>query len=107
MVLIQSIPSHILKPEFYYDIIVYQNLGSSSPLITLSAASKLIIKVWSGIGYDGYSTQYYDTLPVHNYLSSSAFTLNNIYFLTREATITNSLLIDFTVTIAAPATFFL
>jgi len=106
-VLIQSIPSHILKPEYYYEFVVYQNMGASSPFVPLSSSANSLIRVWSGSNYNSFSTQYFDVLPVDNFLDSSPITLNSIYFLTREQSVTNSLLLDITVNLNAPAVYFL
>jgi hypothetical protein len=84
-VTIQSIPSHALKPDYYYDFTVYQNRGSSSPLIALNSNGNYHMRVWSGVGYgsSSFTTTYYDVRPIVNYLSTSAFTLNSIYLLSR------------------------
>lgn len=107
-VIIRSIPSHILTPDYYYSFTIYQNAGGSSSLITASSASNYYhIRVWSGTNYNygSFSTRYFDIIPVNKYLSAIPITLNGIYILTREAASTNSLLIDFSVAQATPSNY--
>ena len=101
-------PSHILQPEFYYEFIVYKNNGGSSSLITTTSGSNNNERVWSGYGQPGgYTTRYFDVLPFNKYYSTTPFILNQIYILTREASVVNSLYLDFTVQVTTPSVHFL
>lgn len=106
-VLIQSLPSHILNPSYYFEFIVYVNAGSSSPLISASTGNNYILRVWSGSNYGTFSTTYLDAVPISTYISTIPITLNGIYLLTREAAAINSLYIDFTVGVATTAAYYL
>lgn len=106
-VLIQSLPSHILNPAYYYEFIVYVNAGSGSPLISASTGNNFFLRVWSGSNYGSFSTTYFDEVPISTYVSTIPTTLNGIYILTREAAAINSLYIDFTVGVATTAAYYL
>jgi hypothetical protein len=73
----------------------------------MSTAANFHTRMWSGTNYGSFSTKYLDIVPVRNYLSTSPFTLNSIYTLTREAAVTNSLLLDFTVNLATSSVYYL
>lgn len=105
-VIIKSIPSHILTPDYRYSFTIYQNAGSSSSLITASSATNFYhMRVWSGTNYASFNTIYFDVISVNKYLNAIPITLNGIYILTREAATTNSLLVDFTVAQATPSNY--
>jgi hypothetical protein len=82
-ILIKSISSHILNPAYYYELIIYKNMGSGSSLIIIPSASTYIMQVGTINAYSGGSWQYYDWIPVNNYLNVYPITLSSIYILTR------------------------
>ena len=108
-VLVQSLPSHIFSPSFYYDFIVYVNAGSSSPFITANSAAYYNQLVWSGKGYTNanFNTMYFDAVDVFTYQSVYPIVLNSIYTLSREAATVNSLFVDFTVKVATTSAYLL
>lgn len=59
--------------------------------------------------YSGGTLQYYDYIPVVNYLNVYPITLNSVYILTREAAAVNSLYVYFNIGVAQSSsnTFFL
>jgi hypothetical protein len=81
-ILIKSIPSHIMTPNYYYEFIVYKNAGSGSSLISIPAATNYIMQVGTVDRYTGGGVQYYDWIPVVNYLDRLPMSLNYIYILT-------------------------
>ena len=50
---IQSVAGHILKSNFYYDFIAYENDGSNSNLITNPSAAVTIVQVGTTNKYSG------------------------------------------------------
>ena len=82
---LRSRPDHIMKPEFFYEFIIYQNKGSSSPFLTvMSSYSRRKVSTWSGVGSPGsWSTKYYNVAGINKYKSTNAFSLHSIYILTR------------------------
>ena len=74
-----------MKPEFFYEFIIYQNKGSGSPFLnTMSSSSRRKVSTWSGVGRPGsWSTKYYDVAGVNKYKSTNAFSLHSIYILSR------------------------
>ncbi len=94
-ILIKSIPSRIMTPNYYYEFIIYKNTGSSSSLINVPAATNYILQVGTVDRYTGGGIQYYDYIPVVNYLNRLPMSLNHVVFLTQEAAAVNSLLINF------------
>ncbi len=100
-VLIKSIPSHIMKPNFYYEFIVYRNGGSGSSLLSVSSSSSYVLQVWTVDAYDNSGTTlYHSNVPYLNPLNVYPITLNRIYILTREAAAVNSLYVDFNIAFA-------
>ena len=98
--MVKSIPSHIFNPTYYYELIIYKNVGSGSSLISIPSASSYIMQVKTVNAYSSGSILYLNSIPVLNYLNVYPMTLNSIYTLTREAAATNSLYIDFTINFA-------
>jgi hypothetical protein len=96
-ILIKSIPSHIMSPNYYYEFIVYSNQGSGSSLISVPAATNYIMQVGTINAYSGGTVQYYDWVVVNSYLNLYPITLNSIYILTREAAAVNSLYLSFSI----------
>lgn len=99
-ILIKSIPSHIMTPNYYYDFIIYMNTGSGSSLISVPSATNYIIQVGTVNNYNSGGIQYYDYIPVLNYLDRLPITLNYVMFLTQEAAAVNSLLLNFNINFA-------
>lgn len=99
-VLIKSIPSHILNPMYFYELIIYKNTGSGSSLISIPSSSSYIMQVKTIDAYSGGSILYFSTIPILKYQTVYPITLNSIYILTREAAAINSLYIDFTMNFA-------
>ena len=107
-VLIRARLDHINKPEYFYEYIIYQNKGSSSPFLSSMSGANRNIKTWSGQGYSGSWTSKYINLDgIYKYQSTSSFTLHSIYILTREAAVVNSLWINFNINVATPNIYFL
>jgi hypothetical protein len=96
-ILIKSIPSHIMSPTFRYEFIIYRNMGSGSSLISIPSATNYVMQVGTVNNYNSGGIQYYNWMPVLNYLNVHPITLNNIYILTREAAAVNSLYLDFNI----------
>ena len=66
------------------------------------------LETWSGYGTtSGWTTKYYDVQGLYKYQSTAPFTLNNIYILTREAAVINSLLVNFNVNFATASVYHL
>lgn len=42
-ILIKSIPSRIMTPNYYYEFIIYKNTGSGSSLISVPSATNYIV----------------------------------------------------------------
>lgn len=100
-VLVKSIPSHILTPNNHYQIIIYKNTGSGSSLIAIPSAASYIAQIGTINAYSSGTLQYYDYVPVLNYLNIYPISLSSIYTLTREAAAINSLYLSFTINVAA------
>ena len=58
-VLIKSLPSHILSPNFHYDFIIYYNQGASANLFSYGNSNKKI-KVTTVDKYASGTLQYFD-----------------------------------------------
>lgn len=99
-ILVKSIPSHILTPNYYYQIIIYKNTGSGSSLINIPSAASYVAQVGTINAYSSGTVQYYDYIPVLNYLNIYPITLSSIYILTREAAAINSLYLSFNINVA-------
>lgn len=99
-ILIKSIPSRIMSPNFYYEFIVYKNTGSGSSLIAEPSTPNYIMQVGTVDRYTGGGVLYYDYIPVLNYLNRLPITLNHVFFLTQEAAAVNSLLVNFNINLA-------
>ena len=100
---IESIPSHILSPDFYYEIAIYRNNNGASMGLTLSSSAYFWAAIQSLNTLNSYTKINQDFLLANKYQSVFPITLNSIYTLTNEASATNSLYISFTLNTAGVA----
>lgn len=100
---ITAIPSHIISPDFYYEITIYRNNNGAAMGLTLSSSNYFWARVQTVNTHNSYTVINQDFLLANKYQSVQPITLNHIYILTNEASATNSLYISYTVNAAGVA----
>jgi hypothetical protein len=106
-VMIKSIPSHILTPNYFYDFIIYFNAGASANLITTVTTTPYIFQVATCNAYSGGSIQYNNYITVDKYQAVYPIVLNNIHILTQEAAAINSLFLNLVLNQATTTVYYL
>jgi len=106
-VMIKSIPSHILNPIYFYDFIIYMNVGSYANFIPTSSTYPYIFKISTLNAYSGGTVQYNNYIPVDKYQTVYPITLTNIYILTQEAAAINSLFLNLVVNVATTTVYYI
>lgn len=100
---ITAIPSHVISPDYYYEIAIYRNNNGAAMGLTLSSSNYFWATVQTVNTHNSYTVINQDFLLVNKYQAVLPVSLNSIYILTSEASATNSLYISFTVTAAGAA----
>lgn len=100
---IQSIPSHVISPNYYYEITVYRNDNGATMGLALSASNYFLASIKTHNALTSPTVLYQDFMPINKYYTVYPIVLNQIYILTNEASATNSLLLNFAVNTAGVA----
>lgn len=79
---ITSIPSHILSPDYYYEIAIYRNNNGASMGLTLNTNAYFWATIQSLNTLNSYTVINQDFLLAKKYQSVFPITLNSIYTLT-------------------------